>query len=341
MRTETRLAFNTYLARVEQLNPGVDIRSKFNVDPSVQQTLEVKTQESSAFLSMINIIGVPELKGEKVGLGVNSTIAGRTDTAGGNRRNPRSPQGTSPTGYELKQTNFDTFISYALLDAWAKFPEFQTLLQGAFMERAALDRIMIGWNGTSAAAATDRVANPLLQDVNIGWLQDMRTNNAARVMSEGVEGSNKIRIGQGGDYKTLDALVMDAKHSLLPSWQRNRTDMVAICGSNLLHDKYFRLVNQDEKPTEQVARDIILSTRRLGGEQAGVVPYFPEASVFLTPLKNLSIYYQDEKRRRLIKDEPEYDRVADYSSSNEGFVIEDYEQAILLENIELIDVDEG
>jgi hypothetical protein len=43
-----------------------------------------------------------------------------------------------------------------------------------------LYRIMIGFNGTSAAATTDRSTNPKLQDVNIGWLQKIRTNAADR-----------------------------------------------------------------------------------------------------------------------------------------------------------------
>ena len=55
---------------------------------------------------------------------------------------------------------------------------------------------MIGWHGTSTAPDTDRTANPLLQDVNIGWLQHIRTDAPAQVMSEGTEGSGKIYIYQ-------------------------------------------------------------------------------------------------------------------------------------------------
>lgn len=47
--------------------------------PSVQQKLETRIQESSEFLKRINIIGVSEQTGEKLGLGVSGTIASRTD----------------------------------------------------------------------------------------------------------------------------------------------------------------------------------------------------------------------------------------------------------------------
>lgn len=69
------------------------------------------------------------------------------------------------------KTDYDTTIGYAQLDAWAKFPDFQTRIRDAIVTRQGLDRIMVGFNGTSAAPNTDRNANPLLQDVNIGWLE--------------------------------------------------------------------------------------------------------------------------------------------------------------------------
>lgn len=54
------------------------------------------------------------------------------------------------------------------------------------------------------------------------------------------------------------------------------------------------------------------------------------------PLENLSIYYQESARRRLVRDEPEYDRVTNYESSNDAFVVENYEAGCLIENIQLV-----
>ena len=77
MRKDTRFKFNAYLTRVAELN-GIstdDVAKKFTVEPSVTQTLMTTLQMSSAFLTKINIVPVDELKGEKVGVGVNGTIA--------------------------------------------------------------------------------------------------------------------------------------------------------------------------------------------------------------------------------------------------------------------------
>ncbi|MEB3733455.1 P2 family phage major capsid protein [Halopseudomonas pachastrellae] len=57
------------------------------------------------------------------------------------------------------------------------------------------------------------------------------------------------------------------------------------------------------------------------------------APCWSTSLNNLSIYWQEGGRRRHIKDEPEYNRVADYQSSNDAYVIEDLTKVALVENI--------
>lgn len=49
------------------------------------------------------------------------------------------------------------------------------------MKRQALDRIMIGFNGVKRAKTSDRDANPMLQDVNKGWLQ--KSAKMRRIMS--------------------------------------------------------------------------------------------------------------------------------------------------------------
>lgn len=341
MRNETRVLYAAYEAQIASINGVTRVDKTFTVDPSVEQKLETRMQESSAFLAQINIYGVDELKGEKIGITMGGPVASRTDTSGAGRRETKDPTGLDSTGFELAKTDFDTHLTYGKLDAWAKFPDFQTRISGAIVERIQLDRIMVGWNGTSVAATTDPTAHPLRQDVNIGWLEQMRLHNQIRVMDEGTKVAGKVMVGPGGDYATVDSLVYDASQSLLPSWAKGRTDLVAITGADLLHDKYFRLIDKDETPTESIARDIIMSTKRLGGKQAAEVPYFIPNAIFITPLKNLSIYYQNGKRRRHIIEQPDRNRIADFQSSNEGYVIEDFDLACMVENIEIIPVDEG
>jgi P2 family phage major capsid protein len=280
------------------------------------------------------MVPVDELKGEKVGLGVSGTIAGRTNTDS-TERSPRDVAALSADGFEAKKTDFDTAVKYAMLDMWAKFPDFQARLAGAILERQALDRIMIGWHGTSAAATTNRTNNPKLEDVNIGWLEHIRTNAPDQVMDEGAV-ANKVTYGPAAnaDYKTLDALVYDNIQRLFP-WWRDDQRIRAICSRDLMHDKLFPLVNENSnKPTEANAADMILSQKRLGGLQAVQVPQFPTGTMLLTLPKNLAIYWQLGGRRRMVVDNPRRDRIETYDSSNEAYVVEDYEAVVLIENIE-------
>ena len=338
MKKQTRLVFSQYETRLGQLNDTDNVAKTFSVTPSVQQKLENKMQESSEFLSKVNIIGVGEQEGEKLGLGVSGPIASRTNTKD-KERETRDLSTMDSTKYRCEQTNFDTHLSYAKLDAWAKFQDFQSRVANAILTRQALDRIVIGFNGVKVMATTDLAANPLLQDVNKGWLQHLREQAPERVLGLVANGMpGKVIIGDvdGADYANLDAAVTDAVN-LLDPWYQEDTNLVAIVGRKLLNDKYFPLVNTKQAPTETLAADIIISQKRIGGLPAARVPYFPDNAILITRFDNLSIYFQDGARRRRVFDEPKRDRIENYESSNDAYVIEDLGLAALVENIELKD----
>ncbi|HQS69233.1 MAG: capsid protein [Novosphingobium sp. 28-62-57] len=365
MRNETRALFRAYCSQIALLNGVPASTEQFNVDPVIEQKLESKMKETSEFLGMINVEPVTQQEGQVLGLTTNRTIAGRTDTSGGTRRNPTDPTGDAQKRrYLCKQTDFDWARSYARMDAWRHRPDFETLLRDAILQQQSRDRIMIGWHGTSAADQTDRVANPLLQDVNIGWLEKIRDNAPGQVFSDGsltvkTNGTNNAALkaiyvkpgvelfdataaydDPGGsatavaDYSSLDALVLDAKR-LIPEWWRGDTELVVIVGHDLVDDKYFTIAQTTgADATEVEATDRILrSTKTLGGLPAVRVPFFPAGAMLITRLDNLSIYYQEGTRRRQLKDEPEYNRIANYESVNEAYVVEEYEMCVLVENI--------
>ncbi|CAD9219258.1 capsid protein [Burkholderia gladioli] len=329
MLNTTREQYNRFLARIQELNGISDATKKFSVAPSVQQTLETKIQQSSAFLGLINIIGVEEMEGEKVGLGVSGPIASRTDTTK-RERQTRDVSALDNQKYRCEQTNYDSHSRYQQLDAWAKFPDFQARLRDSIIIRQALDRIMIGWNGEKVAADTDLAANPLLQDVNIGWLQQYRNNAKQRVFSG-------VKIGKGEEFKNLDAVVSLARNEFLDPWYTEDPKLVVICGRELLQDKYFPLINQAQPSTETLATDIVVSQKRIGNLPAVSVPFFPAHALMITRLDNLSIYWQTGARRRSIVDKPERDRIENYESSNDAYVIEQYGAGCVVENIQLVD----
>lgn len=348
MQESTRILFNQYLEDQAELN-GVDaaaalagkaftISNQFAAGtPSVQQRLVDKQQEDSGFLGKINIVLVDEMKGEKLGLGVSGPLASRTQTNvnGSAGRKTTDISGVDVEGYECRKTNSDTHITYSKLDMWAKFADFQTRISNHIRQRQALDRIMIGFNGTSAAANTDKVANPLLQDVNIGWLQKYRTNRPSAVLSEGgTAGKVIVKASGGGDYRNIHSLVMDAVHNLMPSWARNDPGLVAILGDDLQHDIFFPLIDAQNVPTEMIAADLILGAKRVGGKQPATAPFMLPKSLFITRLSNLSIYEQDGKRRRTVREDPDFDCIRTFESTNDDYVVEDYDFGCLVENIE-------
>jgi len=337
MRPETRRQYDAYTQRIAQLNGVSNPANMFAIEPSVQQAMERRIQESSAFLQAINMVPVTDLQGERVGVGVSSTIAGRTDTSGDAERKPRDVTDLDSNKYLCVQTDFDTAISYARLDAWAAQPKFRHLVRDSIVQRQALDRIMIGFNGTSVAKTTDRAANPILQDVNKGWLQQYREHAAERVMSEG-EKAGVVKIGGAdADYANLDALVMDAVATMIDPWHRHDPGLRVILGRDLIHDKYFPIINKDNAPTEQLAADLVLGAKRIGGLQPVDVPFIPANAIMITTLSNLSLYWQIGGRRRYLQEQPQKNRIANFESSNDGYVIEDYGLGCVIENIKVGD----
>ncbi|MFC1154461.1 phage major capsid protein, P2 family [Pasteurella multocida] len=344
MRHETRTALDHYIAGVAKDNAqdfaNVAFGKKFNVNPSIQQKLENAIQESSAFLKLINIVPVIEQQGETLGLGVAGTIAGTTDTASGTGRNTQDIHKLSQIAYHCQQINYDTHLTYGTLDLWAKFPDFAKRVGDLKAERMALDRIMIAFNGEERAKTSNRTNKPLLQDVAKGWLKKIEENAPERVMKEVQSSTNKIEIGESETYKTLDALVFSAVSDLIAPQFQDDTKLVAIMSRDLLADKYFPLFNQ-YKPSEQVAGDVVISQKRVGGLQAIQAPFVPKGTILITRLDNLSIYYQENGMRRTIVDNAKLDRIEDYTSSNDDFVVENYEMVALLKNITIIDAPAG
>lgn len=158
---------------------------------------------------------------------------------------------------------------------------------------------------------------------------------------DGTTTADPVKVGKGGKYANLDALVMDAVNELIDPIFQDDAELVVICGRELLSDKYFPLVNKDQANTEALAADLIISQKRMGGLQAVRAPSFPANAVLITRLDNLSIYWQEDTRRRSVIDNPKRDRIENFESVNEAYVVEDYRCVALVENITIGDFSAG
>lgn len=338
LHAATAVLLAAYRQDIATLNGVADVAITFSVNPVVEQRIIAAYQQSAEFLQQINIFTVDNAKGEKIGLGVGTTIAGTTNTS----ITPRRP---TPVGavakldeYDCTQTNYDVAYRWVLLNAWRHKADFKSILAKMVVRAIALDKITIGFNGIYRAPTSDRVANPLLQDVKKGWLQKIRENAPEQHYDgELVNGVKKIQIGENHEFKTIDGLVEHAVDTYIAEQHQDGGDLVVICGRGILSDKYLPLINKVQDPTEQIAAGLIYASKKLGTLPAAHVPKFPANTILITSFDNLSIYLQTGTLNRFIKSEPEWDRDTDYQSINEDFVVEDYAKCVLLENIEVDD----
>lgn len=314
---------------------GVPLSSKmFSVEPSIAQELNDAITAKADFLQRINVIPVTEIKGEKVFIGVSGPVTGRTNTKTTDREAKDASELENST-YELSSTESDVGLPYAKIDAWAKFPDFHQRYSAAVQKQIALDRIMVGFHGVKAAAQTDIEAYPMLQDVNKGWLQQLREQAPQQVLKEGKE-AGKVTLGPDGDYANLDALVHDTKQ-MVDERLRDGGDLIAIIGTDLLAaDKAKLYAKQGDTPTEKERVEDAQVIATYGGLPSFSVPFFPVNGVLVTSWDNLSIYFQDSSWRKQTVDNPKRSRVEDYNSRNEGYVIEQLEKIALTENVELV-----
>lgn len=339
MQNATRRHFTAYQQNIARANGVGSAAEKFAVIPTVQQTLENLVQESDAFLKLINVVGVDELMGQKIGMGITTSIAGRTDTSTKDRQT-KSVHGLSAHDYMLYKTDFDTHLTYPQIDTWAKFKDFQIRIRDMTNRQIALDRIKIGFHGTHAAPDTSLVDHPMLEDVSIGWLEQYRLHAEARVMKEIRVGSNAVKVGASvaaaDGYKTLGALVFDAINNLIhPAFRGDPRIRVML--SEELKDAYMLgFLNRAQEPTEQNAAEAIASQQRIGLVNSITPAYMPEGTMLITAPENLSIYWQNGSMRRQVADNPKRDRIEDYRSQNEGYIVENYEAGCLIENIQLV-----
>lgn len=326
MENKTRDLLREFLSNTAKSNSVESVMASYAVTSEEAERLTERLRESTEMLGLINILPASEVEGVAGTLTAGGSLAKRT--APDHQREPRNVS-TEGVPYVCHRTEYDAAIPYSLLDRWAaaRFPEFHQKLERALLEQQGLDMLTVGFNGTSAAAVTDPVANPLLQDVNIGWLQKLRESAPERV-------KQGVTIGSAGDYSTLDELVYDAIQLLDPC-HRKRPGNVVMIDRDLLHTKLLaNAKSAEESSLAQLVLTRILTSNQIAGLPIFDAPGFPAGKVLVTSLSNLSIYVQG--RRRFITDQPRRNQLYSYSAQSEAYVVEDDTRCGLIEGIEFL-----
>ncbi|MBL4832141.1 MAG: P2 family phage major capsid protein [Aliivibrio sp.] len=343
MKEVTKRRVAAYTAAIAKQHGVSDATEKFNVNPAASQKIVAKMRESNWLLKKINIVMVVNQIGDALGLGVTGMIASRTNTKSGTERKPKRVYDMDAMSYACVQTNFDSCIRYDQLDAYAHLKIFDKIIAAQTRQQIDVNKITIGFYGASCADDTDPKANPNGEDVNKGWLQNLRDNHKDAMLVEGGV-TGEIRLGEGeaipeggtgaglGDFINLDLAVMNVK-GMLSDVCANASDLVAIIGSDLLsYDKAKFYAAQGNTPSEKSRIEDKQVIGTYGGLPAFSVASFPPTGILVTSFKNLSIYIQEGSIRRSVgKKNDALDQLENFESMNMAYVIEDLGKAAAIE----------
>ncbi|MFC4654366.1 phage major capsid protein, P2 family [Rheinheimera marina] len=321
----TKLATACIKAYSAQLAKAYEVENtseQFAVTGPMETRLKAALLDSSEFLRMITTLDVDQIKGQVVSVGNTGIATGRKAGA-----RFTSGQGVDGNQYELRETDSCAYVDWGTLAVWANAgteQQFMKLMSENATQRFALDILRVGFNGTSAAANTDPDANPLGQDVNIGWHQLVTTNAPDQIMTDDIY-FNPDATGElaDGEYKTLDAIVTELRLTLIPEQLRNDPRLVVLVGSDLVAAAQIKLMNQADKPTERVAASQM--DKSIGGLRAYTPPFFPGKRLVVTLLSNLHCYTQKGTRSRKSENVEDRKRWEDKYWRYEGYAVEDYE----------------
>jgi len=331
MKAKTNTLFNAITVALAATHGVSSMAKQFNVDPTIEQKLYDEVYESAELLQMINTVPVDDLVGQSVMMTQTGSVTGRAgvETDDSQERNTTDVSNLTDREYRCYPVECDVHLPWPTMDAWSKFPDFHKKYRAHVKKAIALDMIKVGWNGTHAAPKTNRTTHPMLQDVNIGWLQLLRRDNSANVITAG-EHADEIRIGEGGDYENLDQAINDAK-SGIPLHLRE--GLVAIVGEELLaEDKNKLYAKQAHTPSEKTKIEMKQVIETYGGLPTYEITFFPPRGILITSFENLSWYYQNGSTRTSVIDNVKKKRVEDYQSRNDCYYIEDLDKAIYLES---------
>lgn len=336
MRQQTTQIFNALMTGMASMYGVTKMHKQFTVEQSIEQTLYDGVYESVEFLQMINTALVRDLVGQSVFLSVDGGVTQRAgvETDENAERSTRDVSNLKPREYRLYPVECDVHISWHKLDSWARFKDFVQRYRTHVKQVIALDIIKCGWHGIEAKDKTDIKTNPLLQDVNIGWLQHVRNDAPERVLKDGgtadAPRADEIRIGKGGDYENLDCAVNDLK-TAIPA--HKRTNLIAVIGDDLTANDQSKLyAKQAHTPSEKGKIELAQTINTYGGLPSYQIPFFPSRGVLVTSFDNLSHYIQEGSTRTHIENNHKKKRVEDYQSRNDGYYVEDLEKIVFIES---------
>ncbi|WP_330959055.1 phage major capsid protein, P2 family [Photobacterium sp. 53610] len=302
----------------------------FNITPPMETKLRQAIMQSHAFLGMISLLPVQQIKGQVIDVGSDGLSTGRS--ADGRFSVEVGQDGNE---YELTKTDSGAHIDWETMTQWANSGqkgEWLKLMQNAISRRFALDMIRVGFNGVSIASPTNPQANPLGQDVNKGWLTIVKEKAAEQVLPAAqLDPTGKT----AGAYKNLDSLVQDLINTTIAPEHQEDPDLVVLVGSELVAAEQHRLLEAAETPTEHKAAQSLAKT--IAGKQAYKPPFFPKTGIWVTNLKNLQILTQTGTQWRNQKNNEDKLRFESNHIRMEGYAVGNMHKFAAIEDVTVVE----
>ncbi|RQW64023.1 phage major capsid protein, P2 family [Vibrio viridaestus] len=308
----TRYLMEFSLATLEAAGAGQG-QTMFAITAPMETKLRQAIMQSDAFLGMISMLPVQQIKGQVVDVGDDGLSTGRA------AERFSVPVGQSGNTYELTKTDSGAHITWEMMTQWANSGgkgEWLKMMQSAISRRFALDILRIGFNGTSIATTTDPATYPLGQDVNKGWLTIVKEKKAAQVLATATLDSTGAT---EGSYKNLDSLTQDLINTTIAPEHRNDPDLIVLVGSNLVAAEQHRLLEAATVPTEHKAAQSLAKT--IAGKQAYIPPFFPANQLWVTNAKNLQVLTQQGTQWRRQKNNEDTLRFENNHIRMEGYAV--------------------
>ncbi len=318
-----RQALKLYCSQMAESYGVENASERFNISGPMETKLHQALLESADFLKSITYTQVLQITGQAINVGGRGLITGRSSTG-----RFSSGQDVSGTQYVLTKTDSCAYVPWTLLAVWGnsgKPKEFMQKMMANTKQRFALDIISVGWNGTKVSADTDPIANPLGEDVNIGWHALVKRDAPEQVMVDAIyfnPSLPKDAVPKAGEYRTLDAIVVEMKAMLHPSI-RNDPRLRVYVGSDLTAAAGSHLMNQASTPSEKIAS--LKLENDIGGVLAETPPNFPGKRIVLTIPTNLHCYDQMGTQERESANVSDRERHEDKWWRMEGYAVGEYE----------------
>ncbi|MCG7499365.1 phage major capsid protein, P2 family [Vibrio sp. Of7-15] len=311
---------------------GVEDASKqFNITPVMETKLRQAIVESDAFLNRISNILVDQIKGQVIDVGDSGLLTGRV-------KDGRFTASLDQSGntYELFETDSGAHINWITMTIWANSGgkgQWTKLMNNAITRNFALDKLRIGFHGTSVAGEnTDPVANPMGQDVNKGWLQLAKEKASSQVLLS-------AKLDPTGttpeSYKNLDSLVNDLVNTTIHEVHQGDPDLIVLIGRNLVAAEQHRLLESAEVPTEHKAAQSLAKT--VAGKTVYTPPFFPPNSIWVTNLTNLQILTQKGTQWRKSRNEEDRKRFETSYLRMEGYAVGNYHKFAAIEDVTVVE----